>query len=117
MTFDIQQADLDAFVNQMKRITVDAKRQVLVRLSPEMNGNWNNYGQQPARYIEMWKRIVDAVRAQAKDVAFIWSPSSGEGYPYGGHEVSPEGIARAPSAADMRLLDTNNNGVLDAGGK
>jgi hypothetical protein len=36
----------------------------------------------------------------------VWSPSSSNGYPYGG---------RALSAPDLALLDTNGNGVLDAG--
>ena len=117
MTLDVPQADVDFFANQMRKITVESKRQVIVRLSPEMNGNWNNYGQQPVRYIAMWRRIVDAVRAQAPEVAFIWSPSSGEGYPYGGHAASPANISAAPSPADIALMDTNNDGILDARGK
>lgn len=73
-----------------------------------MNGNWVEYGQQPTQYRALWIRIHKAVKDAAPDVAFVWSPSSGVGYPYG---------TVRPSAADRTLLDTNNDGVISAAGK
>jgi hypothetical protein len=114
MNFDMPQADIDFLADQMQRLTVDSKRQVIIRLSPEMNGNWNFYGQQPARYVELWRRIVTSVRAKAPEVAFLWSPSTGEGYPYGGPTV---GINSTQTPEDMALLDTNRDGEFNTLGK
>ena len=92
----------------MKRVTVDSRRQVLVRFSPEMNGDWNYYGQQPVKYIALWKRVFNAVKAKAPDVAFLWSPSTAGGYPFSLSLTTEE---------DRPFLDTNKDGVIDSNGK
>ena len=83
-----------------------AGRKVLMRFAPEMNGNWNYWGQQPSQFIALWRRMFTALRREAKDTALVWAPSSGNGYPYG----NP-----TPSAADLALMDTNKNGRVDGG--
>lgn len=72
-----------------------------------MNGDWNYYGQQPIRYIELWKRVFTAVKAKAPEVAFLWSPSTAGGYPYS---------LQLASEADRVVLDTNGDGVVNANG-
>ena len=103
----ITDADIDIFAEQMKRITIDSKRQIIVRLNPEMNGDWIYYGQQPVRYIRLWRRIFNAVKAKAPDTAFLWSPSTAGGYPYSLQLTTEE---------DRPFLDTNGNGVIDSKG-
>lgn len=81
-----------------------------------MNGNWNFWGQQPTRFVALWRRVHDAIKDEAPQTAMVWAPSSGNGCisfsnldPYGGP------IGGVISDADMDLLDTNNNGRLDSG--
>ncbi|MBV9100017.1 MAG: beta-mannanase [Candidatus Dormibacteraeota bacterium] len=54
---------------------------VILRLDPEMNGNWMAWssgraGQQPADYVGAWRHVHDVFRAQrAGNVLFMWSPN------------------------------------------
>ena len=79
----------------------------MLRFSPEMNGDWNYYGLQPVRYVALWRRVFNLVKAKAPDVAFLWSPSTAGGYPYSLQRVTDE---------DRPVLDTNNDGVIDSNG-
>ncbi|KNC96830.1 uncharacterized protein SPPG_07664 [Spizellomyces punctatus DAOM BR117] len=97
-------------------------RRTLIRLAPEMNGGWNAYGQRPVQYINLWRRVVTAVRNAVaqypNSVAFIWSPNIGSGYPFpnGGFNpftAQPYSAANAVDAAEFAALDTNKDGVLD----
>ncbi len=103
----ITDADIDFLANQMQRLTVASKRQVMIRFSPEMNGDWIYYGQQPVRYIALWRRVFTAVRAKAPTVAFLWSPSTAGGYPYSLSLTTEE---------DRPFLDTNQDGVINSNG-
>ena len=51
-------------------------------------GNWFRYGQQPELFKSTWIHFVTYIRSKlesnANSVAFIWSPNSGNGYPYRG---------------------------------
>ena len=127
--WNISDTDVQALAAQCARLTKQAKRRMVLRFgkgftisshmengqvlmntetAPEMNGNWVEYGQQPTQYRALWIRVFTAVKAVAPDVAFVWSPSSGIGYPYG---------TMRPSAADRALLDTNDDGSISAAGK
>ncbi|KAJ3300806.1 hypothetical protein HDV03_001971 [Kappamyces sp. JEL0829] len=83
---------------------------IFIRYASEMNGQWFPYGQQPTNFIAAWKRFVSAVRTAVKDnlanVAFIWAPNSGNGYPF------PDGQYSAlPNTAHWDpALDTNGDG-------
>ncbi|KAI9346460.1 glycoside hydrolase superfamily [Obelidium mucronatum] len=111
----------DAQVNDMGRrlvLLVNSGHKVFLRFAPEMNGNWFNYGQDPASFISTWIRCITAWRntlgANAKNVAFIWSPNSGNGYPYPGGISWPNPNSTAQFDIDrIKLLDTNKNGKLD----
>ena len=76
--WNISDADVNALAAQCARLN-KAKRRILLRFAPEMNGDWNFYGQQPTQFIALWKRVHAAVREQAPETGFVWSPSSGEG--------------------------------------
>ncbi|KAJ3163465.1 hypothetical protein HDU86_000044 [Geranomyces michiganensis] len=105
---------------------VSSGRRVLVRIASEMNGSWFPWGQRPARYVAMWRRFYTAVRAKIpasqNTVAFLFSPSSGNGYPFPGGMYNPfrvnhNGTLNATTAVyadDFALLDTNRDGQLDS---
>jgi hypothetical protein len=38
------------------------KVKALIRFAPEMNGNWNPFGQQPVEYIALWRRVHAIVK-------------------------------------------------------
>ncbi|KAI8927685.1 glycoside hydrolase superfamily [Entophlyctis helioformis] len=83
-------------------------RRVLVRFGPEMNGDWNYYGQQPGRYIALWRRVFAAMRRDAPQTGLVWAPSSGNGYPY--RAFTPTTIP----PEEFALLDTNKDGTINA---
>lgn len=53
-------------------------------------GAWFSYGQQPTAFLESWRKVVSAIRAasQRENIAFIWAPNSGNGYPFPSIEYS-----------------------------
>ncbi|KAI8822567.1 glycoside hydrolase superfamily [Fimicolochytrium jonesii] len=102
-------------------------RRVMVRIASEMNGNWYAHGQRPLRYKALWQKIVTAVRTRvasvttsADSVAFLWSPNTGNGYPFYGGSFAPFTSSNGPynrstsvNATEFAALDTNGDGVLD----
>jgi Glycosyl hydrolase family 26 len=104
--WSITDAQISTLTAQMAKITSQGRR-VLMRFAPEMNGNWNYWGQQPTQFLALWKRVFIALRKDAPLVALVWAPSSGNGYPYGGN-------SGGNSVADAALLDTNKDGKFDS---
>jgi hypothetical protein len=106
----VSEPAIEDFISKVKRMT-DLGRKVMIRYASEMNGDWFAYGQKPAAYVRHWTMIVNRVRAAVgrENVAFLWSPNSGNGYPYG----------QGPFAANINstsfdpLLDTNGDGRFD----
>jgi hypothetical protein len=44
-----------------------------IRLMPEMNGNWTTWNDNPTKYIQAWKRIVNTFRSEgASNVKWVW---------------------------------------------
>jgi hypothetical protein len=80
---------------------------VLVRFAHEMNGSWYPWSQQPARYIEAFRTLADAVHAQAAGSAMMWAPNYAGGYPFAGGQF--EAKAGTP---DFAALDTDSDGAL-----
>ncbi|MGY2075174.1 glycoside hydrolase family 26 protein [Blastococcus sp. SYSU DS0828] len=80
---------------------------VVVRFAHEMNGSWYAWGQQPAAYVEAFRRLAAAVHAGAPGSAVMWAPNYGGGYPFtgGAHAATPD---------DVAALDTDGDGVLSA---
>ncbi|TPX35363.1 mannan endo-1,4-beta-mannosidase [Synchytrium microbalum] len=104
---NVTDADINQLALQMQSLN-RAGRRVMLRLAPEMNGSWNVWGQRPSSFIAFWKRVVPAVKAIAQNVAFVWSPSSGNGYPFLNGAYSP-----VNGSTDYLAMDTNGDGILD----
>lgn len=87
---------------------------IFIRYASEMNGAWFAYGQQPTAFLASWKRVVGAIRTAlarnvTHNVAFIWAPNSGNGYPFpNDHFSALPGTTRWDPA-----LDTNKDGIFD----
>ncbi|MGY1915965.1 glycoside hydrolase family 26 protein [Blastococcus sp. SYSU DS0973] len=80
---------------------------VVVRFAHEMNGSWYPWGQQPAAYVEAFRRVTGAVHGGAPGSAVMRAPNYGGGYPF-------TGGAHAASAGDVAVLDTDGDGGLSA---
>ncbi|WP_136519929.1 glycoside hydrolase family 26 protein [Cellulomonas telluris] len=81
---------------------------VLLRFAHEMNGSWYPWGQQPAAYVETFRRVAAAVHAGAPGTQTLWAPNyGGGGYPFVGGQHAAQ-----PGTADLDLLDTNRDGAL-----
>ncbi|KAJ3079917.1 hypothetical protein HK102_003431 [Quaeritorhiza haematococci] len=104
---NITDEDIAALVRQCRRLTVDERRRVLIRFGAEMNGNWNDWGQQPTLFRALWIRVHDALKAGAPLTGMVWAPSSGNGYPYSAD-------VRLRNQVDFAIMDTNKDGVIDA---
>ncbi|KAJ3113470.1 hypothetical protein HDU96_003374 [Phlyctochytrium bullatum] len=112
----ITDAMLTDLAQRVLRI-LQRSRSVFLRLYPEMNGSWFNYGQNPGTFIAAWRRAYDAVTAALPTgfrsrIAFVWAPNSGNGYPYPGGAFSPV-VGNAADAERIRALDSNGDGVFD----
>jgi hypothetical protein len=82
---------------------------VLLRFAHEMNGSWYPWGQQPAAYVETFRRVASAVHAHAPGTQTMWAPNYGGGYPF----PVGEHVAQ-PGTPDFAALDTDGDGVLTA---
>jgi hypothetical protein len=80
---------------------------VLVRFGREMNGDWYPWGQQPARYVEAFRTLADAVHANAPGSAMMWTPSYGGGSPFIGGPNEAK-----PGSPEYAALDTNGDGTV-----
>jgi len=98
-------------IDELTAIIVEANAsgtQVMLRFAHEMNGSRYPWSQQPALYIETFRRVADAVHAAAPDTSMLWAPNYGGGYPFRGGPY--ETTTGEPG---FELLDTNADGVLD----
>ncbi|KAJ3185198.1 hypothetical protein HK101_009822, partial [Irineochytrium annulatum] len=112
---NVTDQDLTNLGNAMMTI-IKTGRNVFFRYGPEMNGNWFKYGQDPAAHKEGWIRcykfLTNFLGPNRQNVAFIWAPNSGNGYPFPSGAFFPTG-STAEGAARIAALDTNGDGVLD----
>ncbi|OAV87113.1 hypothetical protein PTTG_29564 [Puccinia triticina 1-1 BBBD Race 1] len=103
----ISDADYTILGTQLLAYTKDFNRTVFLRWAPEMQGRWNEYGQQPVAFVQAWQAMYKAVKAIAPETIVVWAPNLGHDYPYGQTaNIDP---------TDMAVLDTNQNGRLDKG--
>jgi hypothetical protein len=79
---------------------------ILVRFAHEMNGSWYAWGQQPAAYIEAYRRVAAAVHT-IDTAATVWAPNYGAGYPFSGGRYQA-----LPDTPDFATLDTDHDGVI-----
>jgi beta-mannanase len=80
-------------------------------LIPPSIGAWFAYGQTPSLFIASWRKVVGKVReiAGTENIAFVWAPNSGNGYPFPGQKYSV--LPKGPKWE--AALDTNGNGEFD----
>lgn len=90
---------------------VNLNRTVFLRYAPEMQGLWMKYGMQPQAFNQSWHNMYALVKSVAPETIMVWAPNTPQGYPYGQQGAQYNAL----SAVDKALLDTNNNGQLDAG--
>lgn len=69
------------------------------------------YGMQPQAFNQSWHNMYTLVKSVAPETIMVWAPNTPQGYPYGQQGTQYNAL----SAVDKALLDTNNNGQLDAG--
>lgn len=96
-------AEVTAFADLLRGFNIS----LFLRWNHEMNGSWYAWGQQPAHYIVKYREFADVVHARAANVAMLWTPNQGWGYPWAGGAYST-----SPAAPDYALLDTNGDGLL-----
>ncbi|MEI6092535.1 MAG: glycosyl hydrolase, partial [bacterium] len=82
---------------------------VFLRWNHEMNGSWYIWSQEPTLYIEKFREFATEIHTRASNVAMVWTPNQGAGYPWS------DGVYynSSPSSADFILLDTNKDGIWD----
>ncbi|GAA5858385.1 hypothetical protein JCM8547_004673 [Rhodosporidiobolus lusitaniae] len=102
-------ADLESLAKQIYDYQANSNRTVFLRYAPEMQGTWMTYGQQPTAFLTGWQNMYTTIRQIAPETILVWAPNTPQGYPYG-----QQTAFAALDAADQALLDTNNNGELDA---
>ncbi|KAJ3383111.1 hypothetical protein HDU84_003813 [Entophlyctis sp. JEL0112] len=66
---------ITALGKQCQEIISTTGRNIFVRLGPEMNGDWFSYGEQPEKFISLWKRAFTIINSIAPTVAMVWSPN------------------------------------------
>lgn len=115
-------ANINQLVQQLAGYIKDYDARFLLRIMPEMNGNWMSYGQRPAKFVEVWTRMHDAITQANLDssIDFVWAPNPGINYPYGGYATtifkSNNYIINNTIAgmdAEFEALDTNHDGVVN----
>ncbi|KAJ3056910.1 hypothetical protein HK102_011136, partial [Quaeritorhiza haematococci] len=105
----ITDEDLSKLVAECNALNQRGRR-VFLRFAPDMNGPWFAYGNQPVRFLEVWRRMAGILRGGIESgamTALVWAPHVGLGYPFGNASV---GVG----SAEYSALDTNGDGVLDA---
>jgi hypothetical protein len=78
-----------------------------VRFAHEMNGSWYAWGEQPAAYVDAFRRLAAAVHAATPFAAMLWAPNYGAGYPFSGGRYEAR-----PDTPEFTALDTDADGAL-----
>lgn len=105
----IQTSDYRDLGNQIATyMAAPFNRKVFLRFAPNMNTPNVLYGLQPTEFVTAFQTMYTTVKAIAPNVAIVWSPGCGEGYPFG------IALGSIKSAADKAALDTDGNNQLNA---
>ncbi len=105
---DLTREDAVAFNDTLERMHDDYGTHHLVRFAPEMNGSWTAWGQQPREFVGAFETVADVLHDGTSEAETVWAPSYGAGYPFERADGRLEDLA----AADLRLLDTDADGLL-----
>lgn len=115
MLLTLEPADgLSAVTDESARVLADDLAEfnddgvpVIVRFAEEMNGSWYPWAQQPARYVEAFRILADAIHTHAPGSAMMWAPIYGGGYPFSDGEY-----AAKRGTPEFTTLDTDSDGSL-----
>jgi mannan endo-1,4-beta-mannosidase len=73
---DITSGTDDAWITRQARAIKAFGHPVLLRLGPEMNGDWYGYSGHPAAYIAAWRHVHQLfAQAGAANVTWVWCPN------------------------------------------
>lgn len=97
---------IDQLANDLREIN-EGGTPIILRFAHEMNGSWYAWGQQPQRYIKVFRKVAAAVHDTAPGTAMMWAPNYGGGYPFTGGQ-----FAARPGTEAFRVLDTDGDGAL-----
>lgn len=73
-----------------------------VRFAPQMNTPWVPWGMNPEAYVAAFRLVSETLSDRDTELAMVWSPASGLGYPFGAASQNP-------------LLDTDGDGEVATG--
>jgi hypothetical protein len=97
--------DLKLLGLQLQGYTEVMNRTVFLRFAPEMQGQWNPYGFQPTKFLQLWRRMYATIKSAAPRTAIVWAPNTPQSYPYGQSSANLD-------PADLALLDTDHDGKV-----
>jgi mannan endo-1,4-beta-mannosidase len=72
---DIARGAQDAYISRFARSLATFHGIVWLRYAHEMNGFWYPWSHGPRNYVRAWRHVVRVVRANARNVRFVWSPN------------------------------------------
>ncbi|WP_104118590.1 OpgC domain-containing protein [Arthrobacter sp. B1805] len=108
---ELTDADAQRLAETLGRISDEFRTAFFVRFAPEMNGTWLRWGQQPERYVTAFRTVAATIHSSVPTAAMVWAPSYAAGYPF----TEAYGAMEGHEAGAVPSLDTNGNGLIDAG--
>lgn len=73
---DLDSGQYDEFFRQWARAASDHGGRLLLRPGFEMNGEWFSWSGDPARFVQVWRRVHEIFRREgATNVEWIWCPN------------------------------------------
>ncbi|KAI9332689.1 glycoside hydrolase superfamily [Obelidium mucronatum] len=72
---NVTDAEITLTANGVRKMIDTSGRNVLIRLAPEMNGDWFIYGKRPAEFVAFWKRVFAIFRTITPEAEFVWAPN------------------------------------------
>lgn len=93
----INSGENDAWIIRQAEAIKAFGHPLLLRLLPEMNGNWYGYADRPAQFVRAWRHVHDLFeRAGTTNVAWVWcpnvTPATWDGYYPGNSYVDVIGV-------------------------
>ncbi|KAJ3002548.1 hypothetical protein HKX48_002271 [Thoreauomyces humboldtii] len=107
------EAGIAAMVKQIRAIN-DFGVPVILRFGHEMNGDWTEYGYRPTYFIDMFRRMANAIHSGTTQTAMLWSPNVGVNYPFTTNVATAQSPWQKAGQVDFDLMDSNGDGIIDA---
>lgn len=99
--YNLQDTVFMRFVRDMKQFGGP----IFLRLGWEMNGNWYWWGQCARHFVPAFKRAARIVHDSCPNVAMVWCPNYGSGYPWGGVDEGDAYTAYYPADDSFSYVD------------